>query len=128
MSGLASFENESGEGVVSFEPSRWNTPQSDEEGSSWYCHLTVAGERVFEYVRCDHAGALSRKKSGFRGALPPGCTRDQRDPSGKTPLRHGSHATMRAEEKCARFPAPSRPFPNTPPVSKRGSRTARVAG
>jgi hypothetical protein len=55
---LASFENDTGEGVVSFEPWR----MGGEDSSKFYCHLTVAGERIFEYgCPCGTCGILFRK-------------------------------------------------------------------
>jgi hypothetical protein len=59
---LASFENETGKGVVSFEPWRTSGPEYDKDHSRWYCHLTIAGERVFEYgCPCGTCGIVFRK-------------------------------------------------------------------
>ncbi len=53
--GLPRFENDSGEGVVAFEPGGWYSP-------SWLCHLTIAGERIFEYgCPCGTCGIVFRK-------------------------------------------------------------------
>jgi hypothetical protein len=60
---LAIFENKTGEGIVSFEPWQTTGPEYHRDNSKWYCHLTIAGERVFEYGV--HAGpvGLSSGKS-----------------------------------------------------------------
>jgi hypothetical protein len=59
---LATFENRTGEGVVSFEPSRTSGPEYDADHSRWYCHLLVAGDRVFEYgCPCGTCGIVFRK-------------------------------------------------------------------
>ncbi len=58
---LASFDNVTGEGLVSFEPWRVSGPDSDDH-TRWYCHLTVAGARVFEYgCPCGTCGITFRK-------------------------------------------------------------------
>lgn len=59
---LATFDNRTGEGVVSFEHSRTRGPEYDADHSSWYQHLLVAGERVFEYGSpCGTCGIVFRK-------------------------------------------------------------------
>jgi hypothetical protein len=59
---LAIFENDTGEGVVSFEPWQTSGPDYDKDHSRWYCHLTIAGERVFEYgCPCGTCGIVFRK-------------------------------------------------------------------
>lgn len=59
---LALFENDTGEGVVSFEPWQTSGPDYDKDHSRWYCHLTIAGERVFEYgCPCGTCGMVFRK-------------------------------------------------------------------
>ncbi len=59
---LINFENADGEGIVAFLP--WQTVGSEYEKdhSRWYCHLMVAGERIFEYgCPCGTCGILFRK-------------------------------------------------------------------
>ena len=59
---LATFDNETGEGVVSFEPSRTSGPEYDAYHLRWYHHVLVAGERVFEYgCPCGTCGIVFRK-------------------------------------------------------------------
>ena len=59
---LAIFENDTGEGVVSFEPWQTSGPEYNKDYSRWYCHLTVGGERVFEYgCPCGTCGIVFRK-------------------------------------------------------------------
>jgi hypothetical protein len=59
---LAIFENDTGEGVVSFEPWQTSGPEYEQDYSRWYCHLTIAGERVFEYAcPCGTCGIVFRK-------------------------------------------------------------------
>jgi hypothetical protein len=59
---LALFENDTGEGVVSFEPWQTRGPDYDKDNSRWYCHLTIAGARVFEYgCPCGTCGIVFRK-------------------------------------------------------------------
>ena len=58
----AIFENDTGEGVVSFEPWRTSGPEYESDYSRWYCHLTVDGERVFEYgCPCGTCGIVFRR-------------------------------------------------------------------
>lgn len=59
---LKTFENRAGEGIVAFLP--WLTHQSDEnrDSSRWYCHVTIGGERVFQYgCPCGTCGIVFRK-------------------------------------------------------------------
>jgi len=59
---LATFDNGTGEGIVSFEPSRTSGPEYDADHSRWYHHLLVAGQRVFEYgCPCGTCGIVFRK-------------------------------------------------------------------
>jgi hypothetical protein len=59
---LAIFENDTGEGVVSFEPCQTSGPEYVKDPSRWYHHLTIAGERVFEYgCPCGTCGIVFRK-------------------------------------------------------------------
>lgn len=59
---LPTFDNETGEAVVSFEPSRTSGPEYDADHSRWYHHLLVAGERVFEFgCPCGTCGIVFRK-------------------------------------------------------------------
>lgn len=59
---LPIFENDSGEGVVSFEPWQTSGPEYDKDYSRWYCHLTISGERIFEYgCPCATCGIVFRK-------------------------------------------------------------------
>ena len=59
---LAIFENDTGEGVVSFEPCQTSGPEWEKDYSKWYHHLTIAGERVFEYgCPCGTCGIVFRK-------------------------------------------------------------------
>lgn len=57
-----SFDNDTGEGVVAFEPWQTSGPDYEADHSRWYCHLTVAGERIYEYgCPCGTCGILFRK-------------------------------------------------------------------
>ena len=59
---LETFNNDTGEGVVSFEPCRVSGPEYDADPSRWYHHVLVAGERVFEYgCPCGTCGIVFRK-------------------------------------------------------------------
>src|SRR5262249_14804570 len=59
---LTIFENDTGEGIVSFEPWQTSGPEYEQDHSRWYCHLTIAGERVFEYgCPCGTCGIVFRK-------------------------------------------------------------------
>jgi hypothetical protein len=59
---LGVFENQSGEGVIAFEPWRTSGPEYEHDPTRWYCHLTVAGKRVFEYgCPCGTCGIVFRK-------------------------------------------------------------------
>lgn len=58
---LKSFNNSTGEGIVAFEP--WGSgSERDEDHARFYCHLLVAGRRVFEYgCPCGTCGITFRK-------------------------------------------------------------------
>lgn len=59
---LRILENTSGEGVVSFEPWSVQGPEYAQDNSRWYCHLTVGGQRIFEYgCPCGTCGIVFRK-------------------------------------------------------------------
>ena len=59
---LAIFENDTGEGVVSFEPCQTGGPEWEKDYSKWYHHLTIGGERIFEYgCPCGTCGIVFRK-------------------------------------------------------------------
>jgi hypothetical protein len=59
---VATFENRTGEGIVSFEPCRTSGPEYDADHSRWYHHLLVAGQRVFEYgCPCGTCGIVFRR-------------------------------------------------------------------
>jgi hypothetical protein len=59
---LIIFENKTGEGIIAFEPWRTHGPEYDQDHSRWYGHLTVAGQRVFEYgCPCGTCGIVFRK-------------------------------------------------------------------
>jgi hypothetical protein len=59
---LTIFDNQSGEGVIAFEPWRMSGSEYEADHSRWYCHLTVAGKRVFEYgCPCGTCGIVFRK-------------------------------------------------------------------
>lgn len=59
---LRTFENKTGEGVVSFEPWAVQGPEYAQDNSRWYCHLTVGGQRIFEYgCPCGTCGIVFRK-------------------------------------------------------------------
>lgn len=59
---LTTLENKSGEGVVSFEPWAVQGPEYAQDNSRWYCHLTVGGQRIFEYgCPCGTCGIVFRK-------------------------------------------------------------------
>ena len=59
---LKTFRNRTGEGIVAFEPWRTSGPEYDNDHSRWYCHLTVAGKRIFEYgCPCGTCGIVFRK-------------------------------------------------------------------
>lgn len=62
LKNLVIFENKTGEGIVAFEPWRTSGPEYNNDNSRFYCHLTVAGERVFEYgCPCGTCGIVFRK-------------------------------------------------------------------
>ncbi len=59
---LKTFENRTGEGVVSFLP--WLTRKSNEnhDPSRWFCHVMIGGERVFQFgCPCGTCGIVFRK-------------------------------------------------------------------
>lgn len=60
---LRTFLNDTGEGVVDFEPWCVSGPETEGElGQSWYAHLRVHGRRVFEYGSpCGTCGVLFKK-------------------------------------------------------------------
>lgn len=59
---LTTFENETGEGIIAFEPWRTGGPEWEKDSLRWYCHVTVAGERVFEYgCPCGTCGIVFRR-------------------------------------------------------------------
>ncbi|HEX3129734.1 MAG TPA: hypothetical protein VH394_20535, partial [Thermoanaerobaculia bacterium] len=59
---LSVFENKTGEAVVSFEPWQMSGSDGEQDPSRFFCHLTVGGERVFEYgCPCGTCGILFRK-------------------------------------------------------------------
>jgi hypothetical protein len=59
---LVTFDNATGEGIVSFEPCRVSGSDYDEDPSRWYCHLLIAGKRVFEFgAPCGTCGIVFRK-------------------------------------------------------------------
>lgn len=59
---FATFENDSGEGIVGFEPWRTRGPEYEADNSRWYCHLLVNGVRVFEYgCPCGTCGIVFAK-------------------------------------------------------------------
>lgn len=59
---LKTFENKMGEGLVAFEPWQTRGPEYQKDNSRWYCHITVAGERIFEYASpCGTCGILFKK-------------------------------------------------------------------
>jgi hypothetical protein len=59
---FTAFENQTGEGIVSFEPWQTRGPEFEKDHSRWYCHLTVAGARVYEYGSpCGSCGIVFRK-------------------------------------------------------------------
>jgi hypothetical protein len=59
---LPTFDNKAGEGVVCFQPWRTSGPEYEQDHSRWYCHLTVDGERIFEYgCPCGTCGIVFRK-------------------------------------------------------------------
>jgi hypothetical protein len=61
---LPSYENSTGEGIVSFLPWRTSGPEYREDNSRWYCHITVNGQRIFEYGSpCGTCGIVFRKVS-----------------------------------------------------------------
>lgn len=59
---IETFNNNSSVGVIAFEPWRTYGPEFERDHSRWYCHLTVAGERIFEYGSpCGTCGIVFRK-------------------------------------------------------------------
>jgi hypothetical protein len=59
---LSVFDNRLGEGIIAFEPWRVSGPEYEADHNRWYCHLTVAGKRIFEYgCPCGTCGIVFRK-------------------------------------------------------------------
>lgn len=66
MTQLQTFQNDEGEGVVGFLPWVTHGPEWQEEPSRWYCHLTVAGERIYQYgCPCGTCGVVFRNLSAI---------------------------------------------------------------
>jgi hypothetical protein len=56
------FDNQQGEGIVSFEPWKTSGPEYRQDQTRWYCHLTIAGKRIYEYGSpCGTCGIVFRK-------------------------------------------------------------------
>ncbi|MBX7245803.1 MAG: hypothetical protein K1X53_09905 [Candidatus Sumerlaeaceae bacterium] len=59
---LPRFKNTEGEAVVCFEPCCTNGPQREADSRTWFHHLLVRGERIYEYgCPCGTCGILFRK-------------------------------------------------------------------
>jgi hypothetical protein len=59
---LLRFDNETGEGIIGFDPWRTSGPQYEADHNLWYAALTVGGKRIFQYgCPCGTCGITFKK-------------------------------------------------------------------